>query len=365
MNPSEAIDAAVADVMGAPELNLNATPNATDDMVTGFLADMEAAEQGKAPAEAPELDDNAPVEEAAEEEAPAAEVPEGYSAPAAVAGALATEFVLRDASGDELDVPDVVIEYKANGKVRKDRIDQVVKLAQWGVYNEQKFSAQLAQEKEVAQQVQSVLEEREEQLQRLLTDEEYYLSVQEAFAAEMSPERRAERAEYEAASAREQVQWLPVVQQGEQFSAQEIVPAIGLIAQQLHTVTEAELESRLVAEMERHTVRGPNGNPIVPPAAYDAIRKYIVDDLAPWAQIQHYRRTQPPAPATPPKAAPRTATQDQVAAQRDKRKVGQVLRPVGSAAKPAPVSPTPAKAAKNIDEAADQAIRDVLAAFPG
>ena len=46
------------------------------------------------------------------------EMPEGYVAVATVTDALATEFTLRDAEG-EVEVPDLMVEYKANGKVRQ------------------------------------------------------------------------------------------------------------------------------------------------------------------------------------------------------------------------------------------------------
>ncbi len=84
--------------------------------------------------ETPEADP-APDEDAADEATDAPVLPEGYVAVPVVADQLATEFVLRDAEG-EVEIPALIVEYKANGKVRQDRLDQVVKLAQFGVYNE-------------------------------------------------------------------------------------------------------------------------------------------------------------------------------------------------------------------------------------
>lgn len=284
-------------------------------------------------------------------------VPEGYVAPDVLTDGLVTEFVVRDAEG-EVEIPNLTIEYKANGKVRQDRLDQVVKLAQWGVYNEQKFAAEVQQYQAAVEEREALLARREAELERLLTDDEFYDKVREAYVEETSPERRAERAEEEAQRAREQVQWLPIQQQGEQLYAQEIVPAMQMIAKQLHTVSEAELEQRVERALLAMAVPGPGGRPIVPPNRYDELRQFIVEDLAPWAQAVHARRVTANAPAQP-KAAPAAVDQRKVDAQRAKRQVGQVLRPVGGSTNPAPSTPKkPAPA--TVDDAMEAAMADIL-----
>ena len=90
-------------------------------------------------------------------EADAVTLPEGFVVVEPVVEGLVTDFTLKDADGDELEIPALIVEYKANGKVRTDRLDQVVKLAQFGVYN---------QERE--QRVQVVEQEAREVLDRYL-----------------------------------------------------------------------------------------------------------------------------------------------------------------------------------------------------
>ena len=71
------------------------------------------------------------------------------------------------------------------------------------------------------------------------------------------------------------------------------MPALQMIQQALPTLNAEELEARLELAMKAHAEVAPNGVPYVPPSRYDAIRQYIVEDLALWAQAAHVRRNQP------------------------------------------------------------------------
>jgi hypothetical protein len=348
-----AMDAVSADIPGLvaePETG-GSVKEATEAVLAELTGEDEAVpgETSDAPSNGPDADTE-----------PAA-IPDGYSAPDVITEGLVTEFAVRDAEG-EIEIPNIMIEYKANGKVRQDRLDQVVKLAQWGVYNEQKFAAQVEQYTETIEQTETRLAEREAQLERLLTDDEFYDNVREAYAQEASPERRAERAEEDARSARDEVKWYPIQQMGEKFHAEEIVPAMQMIAKSLHTVSEAELEQRIERTLRQYAVAGPGGRLIVPPAAYDELRQYIVEDLAPWAQATHAKRTLAQAPATPPKMAVRDP--QKVASQQAKRQVGQVLRPVGGTTKPAPSAPKKTTFT-TVDEAMEAAMADIQSGLLG
>lgn len=317
-------------------------------------------------------DDSPDVPEGEQEavQDPAVALPEGYVAVPVVEDKLATEFVLKDAEG-EVEVPALIVEYKANGKVRQDRLDQVVKLAQFGVYNEERErkvqaveqeSVALKREREALAQA---LEEREAQMERLLSDEDFLLSVREAYARENSPEQRASRAEQEAAQLREMAQYAPLIEQGRKFYETEVTPALTLIAQQLPAVTQDELAERMAYALQAHVEKGPNGQPFVPPSRHDAVRRYIVEDLAIWAQIQQARR-QPTATDSVAEAKATKATQEltkaQVSAQKAKRVVGQATRPVGRAATPnvnKKSNPKPA----TVDDALSSAMDEILSAI--
>jgi len=312
--------------------------------------------------EAPEAEGEAEADAEAEDTA----LPNGYVAVPVVEDKLATEFVLKDAEG-EVEIPALIVEYKANGKVRQDRLDQVVKLAQFGVYNQEREekvrsveqeAMQLKQERE---QLAQLIDEREAQLERILSDEDFFLSVREAYQQENSPEKRAERAEREIQNLKVQSQMVEISRQGQVFYDGEVQPAIQLIANALPTVTPAELEERMAYAMQLHAKTGPNGQPYLPASQFEAARQYIVNDLAIWAQMTHARRSET-APSSQVKEAQAAAAKAQVEAQKAKRAVGQATKPVGRAASNTPAKPKAAKPA-TIDDAFDSAMSEVMSSL--
>ena len=307
----------------------------------------------------PEGEDATPEEDAEKTEA----IPEGYAKVGTITDKLATDFVIRDAEG-EIAVPDVVIEYKANGKMRKDRLDQVVKMAQMGAYNEERerkvaqTETQLRSLSDEKATLSKTLEEREAQLERILTDDNFLDAVREAYQRENSPEQRATRAENEAKQLREAQKYAPMFAEQEKFNDSEVVPALTMIAQALPDVTMEELENKLAMVALANAETAPNGDRFIPSSRFDAIRQYIVDDLAMWAQMQQARRSEGRQPV---QAAPSELDKARIEAQKAKRQVGQATKPMSSAN--AKVAPKKAKAPANIDEAQAQAENAVLASL--
>lgn len=300
-------------------------------------------------------------------EADAVTLPEGFVVVEPVVEGLVTDFTLKDADGDELEIPALIVEYKANGKVRTDRLDQVVKLAQFGVYNqerEQRVQVVEQEAREVAQQreeIAQMLAEREAQLERLLTDDDFYLAVQERFNAENSPERRAARAEEQLKSLQIQQQLEQISSTGEAFLQSELAPALSLITQALPTIQQDELDERLAVAMQAHLVMGPGNIPYLPESRYAAVRKYIVEDLAPWAQMVHMTRSE--AQRDPEKerlAAERD--QARIESQKAKRQIGQSLKPVTRSPNAAPARPK-ARPIATVDDAVDSALSVVLSSL--
>lgn len=300
-------------------------------------------------------------------EADAITLPEGFVVVEPVVEGLVTDFTLRDAEGDELEIPALMVEYKANGKVRTDRLDQVVKLAQFGVYNQEREARVQQVEEEaraVAQQreeIAQMLAEREAQLERLLTDDDFYLNVQERFNAENSPERRAARAEEQLKSLQIQQQLEQISSTGEAFLQSELAPALSLITQALPTIQQDELDERLAVAMQAHLVMGPGNIPYLPESRYAAVRKYIVEDLAPWAQMVHMTRSE----------AQRDPEKERLAAERDKariesqkakRQIGQTLKAVTRSPQSGPERPK-ARAIATVDDAVDSALSSVLSSL--
>jgi hypothetical protein len=348
-----------------------AMDNAVESAIAEFTQEQAEQEQSTEPPadvsdqpvlEAEEGEETA--DEGAAEDAAEVALPDGFVMVEPVADTLATDFVLKDAEGEELEVPALMVEYKANGKVRRDRLDQVVKLAQFGVYNQEREERVQSVEQEaqaVAQQraeLADMLAEREAQLERLLTDDEFFLAVQEQFARENSPERRAERAEQDLRNLQLQQELQHISAVGQQFHMQEVAPALSLITQTLPTIQLAELETRLADAMQAHAVIAPTGDRYIPASRYDAVRKYIVEDLALWAQMAHRYRSES---ATDPVREQALVERDRarVEAQKAKRQIGQALKPVTGSAAPAASKPK-AKPITTVDEAMESAIASVL-----
>lgn len=327
-----------------------------DEAIAEVSADADVPASDAPDATAPDAED---AEAAAEPE-----LPEGYVAVPTVTDALATEFTLRDADG-EVEVPDLIVEYKANGKVRQDRLDQVVKLAQWGVYQQDKFQQMeqtVSQVQEQENALRQLVAEREAQMERLLTDEDFLLSVRDAYEAENSPERRAQRAEDRVTSLQVQQQMQHIESAWNQFSSQELGPAVDMIVTALPTVTPAELEERIAMVMQAHGEVAPNGQMYFPPSRYDTIRQYLVNDLALWAQAVHSRRAQPAVTPAQQKAQAELE-KARVDAQKAKRQIGHITKPVGRS----DMGSAPRKPAKpaTLDDAMSSVIDSVLSTAMG
>ena len=317
---------------------------------------------------APDAEDSGVEEadESGESDAPV-DMPEGYVAVRTVTDDLATEFTLRDAEG-EVEVPDLMVEYKANGKMRADRLDQVVKLAQWGVYNQER-EQKVQQVEQVAQQVHqereelaALLSEREAQIEKLLLDDDFLLAVRDAYGEQNSPESRAARAEQEVQDIRIQHQMSAIAEKGQQFYENEIAPALDMIAVALPSVPVDELAEKFQMAMYAHVERAPNGEAYIPASRYDAVRQYILDDLAVWAQAQHGRRSQTTsAPKQETQKALAERDKARIEAQKAKRAVGQKTLPVGSAGKPS--GKPKANAGNTVDDAVASALSTALSSF--
>jgi hypothetical protein len=357
--------------MTAPVLDINdviaeaaaaALPDTVDE--TAVATDLEEIPQDDA---ASDEDVSVSPAENTEEDASSddAVLPEGYVAVPTLSEGLATEFALYDEDG-EVEVPSLMVEYKANGKVRKDRLDQVVKLAQWGVYNEERDRKAQVVEQEyqqslsALQQMEAAIVERESQMERLLHDDEFLEAVREAYLNENSPEKRVQRAEQETQNLRVQHQMQDITRNGEQFYAQEIMPAVQMITDALPNISVEDIESRLTMVMQAHAEIGPNGQPYVPPSRYDAIRQYIVEDLAVWAQMVNVKRSKPDPSATQRAALQSELDKARIEAQKAKNLLGKATKPTGTvgkmnAPKSAPLS--------TVDDAVDSALRSALASF--
>ena len=358
MDIADAIADAVASAMPAPQPEGDdvaapdsGTPEAADDAAPeADVVDPAVTSKGASDAASDASGAEAPTE------APV-DLPDGYVAVPTVTEGLATEFILRDDQG-EVEIPALVVEYKANGKVRQDRLDQVVKLAQWGVYNQEREQKLQQETQAKVEEALQVLQEREAQMERLLTDEDFLYAVREAYEAENTPEKRVQRVQQEKEALRLEYQLQSISQTGEQFYAKEIAPALRMIQQALPSIGPDELESKLQMALQAHVETAPNGVTFVPPSRYDAIRQYIIEDLSLWAQAAHDRRVKPAQQAKVQAELERA----QVEAQKAKRAIGQKLKPVGQAGA-TPDRPKASKSITSVDDAVESALSSVLSSI--
>lgn len=289
----------------------------------------------------------------------AGQPPASLTVPTLVADDLKAEFSVYDPEGKQVEgIPNVVIEYKANGKVRKDRLDQVVRLAQFGAYNhkrEQDFVARQEQIEATANEVIERLEVRESQLRHLLENEDAYEQVRQRYMEENAPEKRAARAEREAREARVEAQRTVASAEGAQFYEQTILPVLDSI---LDAAPEVEAEE-LMAQFQS-ALRPIMKNGVVPKSMYGAVENYVETELREWATERNARRT---TRATQDSAkAKAEAERAKVEAAKAKRAQASASAPVrtpagGKAAAPRnPVTTT-------VHDAASSALDEVLSQY--
>jgi hypothetical protein len=274
-----------------------------------------------------------------------------------IADALKTEFVAYDAEGNPVEaIPNMVIEYKANGKIRKDRIDQVVKMAQLGVYNRDREEQYVEQQKEVeglANQAITRLETRESQLRQLLEDPDVYEQVRNTYLAENEPEKRAERAERETAQVRASVAEEQANRDGTVFYEERVLPVLDAILTEFPEVEPDELIAQFTFAMQPVLQDGR-----IPRERFASVAAYVESELADWAKAKHERRLAKVKPAT--EAAQKSAIQA-AKAKRAQAAASAPARGVGasSSKKKAPAS----SSGGTVQDAENDALNTALAGF--
>lgn len=310
--------------------------------------------------------DTAPADDVKDESAPA---PEKTDEPALPEGMVAvppiekpaTEFKVLDDKG-EIEAPALLIEFTANGKPRKEPLDKVVKLAQWGVYNherhlqaEQAF-AKAQQADQTVQQMQARVQEYEQAVEAMLEDPDKYLDAQAEYAKRNTPEARLAAKEAALAEQNERIAFTEAQQQGGAFMDEKVGPALKLIADNFPTVSEDDLAARLLLFANPYMVHTKFGS-VIHPDAHPAIAKAIAEDIFVWAQQVHEARLADKQ-ATVAEAQKEVA-KVRVESQKAKNLVAKAVKPTGRATAEKKTRPAP----KDADEAHDQIIRDTLEAM--
>ena len=356
---SESVDSAASDAVAsfmqanAPADSGNTPPDPSKPQIPAApVAKTKPADAPRKEKDPTEVDEPDTDEDAQDEVA----LPEGYAAVATVKDGLVTEFSIRDAEG-EIEVPDLTIEYKANGRVRKDRLDQVVKLAQFDVYNverEQKLVAREQAVQEEASQVKQLLSTRESQLEAILQDPEVYEMARERYMQANAPENQVQRLQNQLRERDTQQARQQVAMQSRAFIEQEVAPALSTIAEACPEVTVEELGAQLSLAMYSLMENGQ-----VPPHKYPMIRQYIIHQLTDWAEDTHARRYS--RVASVQQTAGKEVEQAKVVAQKAKRQVARATKPMGRGGAPTQGTAPRSNAPVSVDSAVDDAMADVMA----
>ena len=309
----------------------------------------------------------APVEGEAVQDAVEVTLPEGMVAVPSITAPV-TDFKVFDTDG-ELEAPALTIEFKANGKVRRETLDQTINLAKWGVYNAEREQAVTAAG-ERAKQMQADFERVDAEMQAkdalilaMLQDDNVLLAEREKYVKENTPERQLERERQARQELEVKQQYEELNRQGSTFFSAEVLPSLDLIKQKLTYVSPQEIDAKAVLDVERFkTIRLPNGDRAIHPKDYDAYRSYIVNDLIPWAQhVNAARLTERGTVVKTVTDQANAKVEDaQIRGQQSKNLVTKVLKPVGRGA-PTSTPPKP-KAITGADDAMDEALSRTLSA---
>lgn len=340
-------------------------PESVVDISTALNDAANASLEGMLPEEAPPVvepdldalaEEAVPVSESPDAPAPEpvdAPLPSGYVAIPAIGADAVSTFALYDSTG-EIEAPALQVEYKANGKMRVDRLDQVVKLAQMGVYNYERDAVREQETSSRIAEMQSLIDTRESQLQQLLDNEDVYLAARDRYAQANTPEMRNHQLAQENTNLRNEKTNAAALVKAERFYSAEILPSLQAITQALPEVSDDELGAYLATAAMPLMENG-----MVPARHYDKLRTYIIEELTPWAQRINQTRTARITQASA--SANKQVEAAQVSAQKAKREVGKMLKPGARGMTTSSHDAKKVKPATSVDDAVESAMSYVLA----
>lgn len=251
------------------------------------------------------------------------------------------------------------IELTIAGKVRREPLDKIVRMAQSGGYNEQ-LQAEVKQARETVPEMQARLTAYEAKLQEVISDPDAWLREVEAYQQAASPEARAERAEAELARSRAQLTTITASQQVASAAAETILPRFEKLHEQYPTVQFDEMLAQFSTLIAPY--KGPDG--AIPVHLLPHAAAVIDQAIAPYAMQLHETRTERASLAAKAKAqvaaatkAVETKAQGEVA--KAKNEIARQIAPVGRAPGTGRFVAKPV-APKTPNEAADSALDRAL-----
>lgn len=308
----------------------------------------------------------------------AAPVPEpepvAPKAPAVIAEPI-TPFAVFDAEG-EVEIPAITLTFTAGKKeYAQVPLDKVVRMAQAAPLAEQyrveaervPVLEQTLQEREQAiRQREADIAQNNALYEKLLTNPDLYVQAVEAYQQLQSPEARAQRAEREAQTLREQQREYEQQRTAQQSLAtamqvaeQRIAPAIAALQQQYASVIEPEdFADRFHTLTADLLEAGPHGRPWVPPTKLPEVERRIQTDLTQWAETRAAKRRQSQSAATA--QVTEQVTKAQQDAQAAKRQLARVTAPARTAVAADVPREKPIRTAQDAVEASLEKVRRMV-----
>lgn len=314
--------------------------------------------------------DGTVVAESAPEETATGKDGETVVLPEADPAHLATNFTLKDQSG-ELAIPaGLMVTFNANGKTRELPLDRVVKFAEMGFYNHEREQMRQVTESRAqeiatrAQGLENQLAKQDRQLEALLSDPNFYQRAVQEFQQQNTPEAQAQRFQVEREQFRLEQERASIAPVNQRYLEQEIGPSVDMVTKALPNVEAREVTERL--ERFIRTKQGRGG--YVDPSQHKAINDYFLNEIVPWAkQLDEFRAidrgTQSGRQKVEASKQQATKESDELAAQRARaqkvrRQAAQNLTPPTRGAPGTPVAPKPIR---NHSDAVSSAVDTALA----
>lgn len=280
-----------------------------------------------------------PVEQATEEK------PEGEEQqPEKPAKPPLTKFSVLDAEGKPVELPDVKIQYKDNGKQVEDTLEKVVHRAQQNAHNArqvQTLSETLTERDTQVQQYEQTFHSYEQQIARMFQNPEVYEQARTLWLEANSPEKRAERAEATVQEVRQREAAAAEAGKVSGFITDYIMPTISQLAQQYAHVTEDDILGRYALYMPAYQVNGK-----VPVANLPKLQQFVETELTNWVASVHEQRAK--AYGTAKADADKSLQKERETSQALKRQVAKVLAPVGTSSTGSQPKPTTIKKASDV-----------------
>lgn len=286
---------------------------------------------------------------------------------------LATSFLLKDDTG-ELTIPaGLKVVFKANGRDREETLDKVVRFAEMGVYNHEREQRRQATEQQARvvqgenQQFRTALQQRDDQLDRLLNDPSFYQRAVQEYQNQNTPEAQQHRLTEERRQLDVDRARMTVAPQHQRYMETEIVPTIDLMVRNLPHVTAEEIGARVSQYVQ--TLQGPMG--FVDPSQYPAIHSHFLTEIVPYfRQLDDFRAMERGTPSGRQQAESATREQTKKQAdldaqrtrtQRVRRQAAQNLTPPGRGASGTPpASTTPVRHTDAVQDAIATALRQTF-----